>query len=149
MLNTSSKKNRKSKFGLLILFVSVVVLFFQATRLDAVVQDKKTTLPENEGTACVFYDKMPEVIGGFSEIQKKTIYPESAKKAGIQGKVVVEVFLDKNGEIKKTKIIQSLKNGECDSAAVFAVKNVKWKPAYQGERPVPSNFAIPIAFKLQ
>lgn len=91
---------------------------------------------------------MPEIIGGFGELAKGIVYPEEAKKNNIEGKVLVQVYIDENGNVVETEIIKSVGYG-CDEVAANAIKNVKFKPAMQHGQKVKSMVVIPIMFKLQ
>ncbi|MDZ7374381.1 MAG: energy transducer TonB [candidate division KSB1 bacterium] len=97
----------------------------------------------------VAYDSPPEPIGGFEAIQRNLVYPEIARKAGVEGRVIVHVLVDERGNVVETKILKSLGNNGCDEAAVAAIKSVKWKPAMQRDRPVKVWVAIPVIFKLK
>jgi len=107
--------------------------------------------PTDDEAATIFvpYDDPPQPIGGFAAIQKNLVYPEIARKAGVEGKVTVHVQIDEKGNVVNTKILQSLGNNGCDEAAVAAIKSVKWKPAMQRDRPVKVWVAIPVLFKLK
>ena len=109
--------------------------------------------PENEisesSTIFVAYDEPPVPIGGFSAIQKRLVYPEIARKAGVEGRVYVNVLIDEKGNVIKTKILKSLGNNGCDEAAEAAIKAVKWKPAKQRDKPVKVWVGIPVVFKLK
>jgi len=106
---------------------------------------------EEDESATIFvpYDEPPQPIGGFAAIQRNLKYPEIARKAGVEGRVLVHVRVDKKGNVIETKILQSLGNNGCDEAAVDAIKKVKWKPAYQRDKPVTVWIAIPVQFKLK
>lgn len=91
---------------------------------------------------------MPEIVGGFGEIAKKIIYPEIAKRAGIEGKVLVKAYVNELGEVADTEIIKGIGAG-CDEVAANAVKSVKFKPGMQDGKPVKVVVIIPIMFKLQ
>lgn len=95
------------------------------------------------------YDKAPEVVGGFAEIAKNLVYPELAVKAGVEGRVVIEIKLSKTGQILDTRVVQSLGNNGCDEAAINAIKSVQWKPAYQRDKPVNVIVSIPVVFRLK
>jgi protein TonB len=91
---------------------------------------------------------MPEVIGGLYSIQSKIKYPEIAKRAGIEGKVYVQAFIDEDGNVANAKIIKGI-GGGCDETALDAVKQTKFKPGRQRGTPVKVQVSIPIVFKLQ
>ena len=90
---------------------------------------------------------MPEPIGGMSAIQKKVIYPEIAKKAGVEGKVYIKTFIDEKGNVTKTEILKGIGSG-CDKAAIKAVKETKFTPAKQRGKLVKVQVVVPIMFKL-
>ncbi len=90
----------------------------------------------------------PEIIGGFNEIAKRIVYPEIAKRAGIEGKVIVKLYVNEFGEVTDTEIIKGIGAG-CDEAAANAIKSVKFKPGMKGGKPVKVVFVIPIVFKLK
>jgi len=107
--------------------------------------------PTDDESAMIFvpYDDPPQPIGGFAAIQRNLKYPEIARKAGVEGRVMVHVQIDEGGKVVNTRILQSLGNNGCDEAAVEAIKSVKWKPAKQRDRAVKVWVAIPVVFKLK
>ena len=103
---------------------------------------------EEEPTYFVAVEEMPEPIGGIQAIQSKIIYPEIAKRAGVEGKVYVLAFVDEKGDVTNVKIIKGLGAG-LDEAALNAVKQTKFKPGKQRGKPVKVQVSIPIVFRLQ
>ncbi len=103
---------------------------------------------EEEPQYFVAVEEMPEPIGGIQAIQSKIVYPEIAKRAGIEGKVYVLAFVDETGTVTKAQIIKGLGAG-LDDAALNAVKATKFKPGKQRGKPVKVQVSIPIVFKLQ
>ncbi len=97
----------------------------------------------------VAYDEPPQPIGGFAAIQQNLVYPEIARKAGVEGRVYVNVLIDEQGNVIDTKILKSLGNNGCDEAAVAAIRKAKWKPAKQRDKPVKVWVGIPVVFKLK
>ncbi|MFQ5630812.1 MAG: energy transducer TonB, partial [bacterium] len=91
----------------------------------------------------------PEPVGGFAEIYKNLAYPRLARKAGLEALVLVQVLVDAVGNIENVKILKDsgTKIG-FEKAAMNAVKDVKWKPAMQRDKPVRVAVTIPIRFKL-
>ncbi|MCI0494782.1 energy transducer TonB [candidate division KSB1 bacterium] len=108
--------------------------------------------PAAEDEAASFfvpYDDPPDPIGGFAAIQSKLVYPEIARKAGIEGTVTVQAKISERGEVIDTRILVPLGNSGCNEAAVAAIKAVKWKPAKQRDKPVAVWVSIPVRFKLK
>lgn len=75
-------------------------------------------------------------------------YPDVLRKSEIEGKVVVKLFIDENGNVVKYEIMNSP-----NELFVKSVKEVimKWKfvPAEQNGRKVPSAIMYPIKFTLK
>jgi len=95
----------------------------------------------------VSVDKMPEPIGGIAAIQENIKYPEIARRAGIEGKVYIQAYIDENGNVRKTNVLKGI-GGGCDEAAMNAIKKVKFIPGRQGGKPVKVQVSVPVIFKL-
>lgn len=109
------------------------------------VSENIKTLPQEEFFVAV--EEMPSPIGGMQAIQQKIIYPELARKAGIEGRVYVKAFIDENGNVASAEIIRGL-DGGLSEAAMEAVKATKFEPGRQRGVPVKVQVSIPILFKL-
>lgn len=96
----------------------------------------------------VAVEQMPEPIGGIAAIQNKIIYPEIAKRAGVQGTIYVKAYVDKKGDVTKAVILKGIGAG-CDKAALKAVEETKFSPGKQRGKPVNVMVSIPVIFKLQ
>jgi protein TonB len=104
---------------------------------------------EYENYVFIPYDEPPKPIGGYEAIKKNLKYPEIARKAGVQGMVVVGVLIDEHGNSVKTQVLKDsgFKMGFEESAQA-AVMAVKWKPARQRDRAVKVWVSIPVRFSL-
>jgi periplasmic protein TonB len=102
---------------------------------------------EEEPTYFVAVEEMPEPIGGIRAIQEKIVYPEIAKRAGVEGKVYILAFVDESGNVTKAQILKGIGAG-CDEAALDAVLKTKFKPGKQRGKPVRVQVSIPVVFKL-
>jgi protein TonB len=80
---------------------------------------------------------------------KKTVprYPDLARKAQIEGKVVVTVTIDKKGNVESAKIFKSVPM--LDEAAQTAALQCKFKPAKQRDKFVKVKMNIPFDFHLR
>ncbi len=76
------------------------------------------------------------------------VYPEIAKKAGIEGTVLLHLFVDETGKVIKVLVAQSLEPS-IDRAAVKAAKNTTFHPALQRDKPVGVWVAYPVRFRLK
>jgi TonB family protein len=75
------------------------------------------------------------------------VYPEAARKAGIQGVVLVEAKIDEKGDVVAVKVVKSIP--ELDQAAIDAVKQWKYEPVLIEGKPVGVVFTVTIKFALQ
>ena len=75
-------------------------------------------------------------------------YTEIARKARIQGVVIVEAIIDKTGAVTNVKILKGLPMG-LDTAAADAVKKWKFKPATLNGKPVAVIYNLTVNFRLQ
>lgn len=109
---------------------------------------KQNVEEEDEAVFFVAVEETPEPIGGIEAIQKKIVYPEIAKRAGVQGRVFIKAFVNEVGDVVKAEVIKGIGAG-CDEAAVQAVMQTKFKPGKQRGKAVRVQVSIPIVFKLQ
>ncbi len=75
-------------------------------------------------------------------------YPNIAKKEGIEGRVILQFVVDKDGSIINTKVLRDIGGGCGDEAARVANSMPKWIPAKQRGKPVKVQYTLPISFKL-
>jgi len=103
---------------------------------------------DNSEDFFVAVEQMPKLKGGLAALQKKINYPEMARKAGIEGRVIVQFIVDKNGNVENPKVIRGI-GGGCDKEALRVVKQAKFKPGRQRGKAVRVQYSLPIVFKLQ
>ncbi|MGE5219495.1 MAG: energy transducer TonB [Chloroflexota bacterium] len=75
-------------------------------------------------------------------------YPESARRAGREGRVLLRVLVDDQGRSKRVEINSSSGTDALDSAAAAAIRRWRFYPARHGDRAVESWIKIPIEFAL-
>lgn len=103
---------------------------------------------EVEPEIFVIVEQMPELIGGLAAIQKKITYPEIAKKAGVEGRVIVQFVVDEQGNVADPQVVRGIGAG-CDEEAVRAVQQAKFTPGQQRGKAVKVKMSLPITFKLK
>ncbi len=103
---------------------------------------------EDEEVYFVAVEDLPEPVGGIAAIQRAVVYPEIAKRAGVEGTVYIEAFVDETGNVTRTSVVKGIGAG-CDEAAQAAVLKVKFKPGKQRGKAVKVRMSIPIRFRLQ
>ena len=75
-------------------------------------------------------------------------YPESARREGHEGRVLLRVLIDDHGRIKSVEISNSSGSAALDRAAAEAIRRWRFHPARYGDQPVESWLRIPIEFRL-
>lgn len=96
--------------------------------------------------------EVPLKVSGDSEAPKliskvEPIYPDSAKKAGIKGMVILEATIDEEGKVIDTKVVRSIP--ELDKAAVEAVEQWIYEPYILDGKPKKVQFSVTITFHLK
>ena len=76
------------------------------------------------------------------------IYPNLARRRGIQGTVVIIAGISPSGLVSSTKIKTSSGSGTLDNAAIRAIRDWRFTPATNNGRPITSEVEIPLTFKL-
>jgi len=93
----------------------------------------------------VSYDKDPEPLN----LDKvKFEYPESMRMLGIEGKVYLQLLIDKKGNVLNVLKMDSL-HPVLDKVAFENAWEVKFSPAMQREKPVMIWYGFPVEFKLE
>lgn len=124
---------------------------------------EEITLPESEIN---FDEPLAQIIAlppeqdieppvPFYELSEKPIpvltvnpnYPEIARKAGIQGMVVVKVLIGLDGSVEDVEVVKS--HPMLDAAAIEAARQFKFKPGKQRDRVVRVWMSIPFNFRLK
>jgi TonB family protein len=78
----------------------------------------------------------------------KPEYPEAARRAGIEGVVVLEVEVRADGSLGEIKVVESLGYG-CDEAAEAALKASKIAPAKRNGVPITMKTQAHYKFQLE
>ena len=115
-------------------------------------------LPDDEDVFDVV-QHMPEFPGGMPKlmefIRKHTVYPQTAKQGKLEGTVIMQVVIDKDGTVTLPRILRSVNPVLSADAALceeaFRIVSVmpKWKPGNQHGVNLKVRYAFPIKFELK
>ena len=84
----------------------------------------------------------------FEFIKANLQYPKEAKKNGVEGRVILQFVVQKDGSLSNIKVIRNISNG-CGEEAVRVVKSMpKFKPGKQRGKTVKVQYTLPISFRL-
>lgn len=95
----------------------------------------------------VVVEEMPRLRGGLDGLQQKLHYPNIAKRAGIEGRVIVQFIVDTAGEVTDVEVVRGLGSG-LDEEAVRVVSAAQFVPGRQRDRAVKVKMSLPVTFKL-
>ncbi len=109
--------------------------------------------PEKEEEIFQVVENMPEFPGGMAELmkylQKNIKYPTISQENGVQGRVIVQFVVNRDGSIVDPVVLKSV-DPYLDKEALRVVKAMpKWKPGEQRGKPVRVKFTLPVQFRLQ
>lgn len=98
-------------------------------------------------------EQMPQFPGGHAALlqylAQNIRYPEAAHKAGIQGRVIANFVVEKDGSITEAKIVKSV-SPELDAEALHVINSMpQWIPGRQNGEAVRVKYTIPVTFQLQ
>lgn len=91
---------------------------------------------------------MPDPIGGLKAFQEKVVYTEIARVARIEGKVIIEAWIVKEGNVVDAQIVMDIGRGLGESV-LNAVLSTKFVPGKQRGVPVKVKVMIPVRFALR
>jgi periplasmic protein TonB len=89
----------------------------------------------------VYVEELPEAV---TKVQPE--YPEMARSANVDGTVMVQALVGKDGKVKDAKVVKGIPM--LDAAALAAVKQWVFKPALSNNKPVAVWVAVPVKFTL-
>ena len=107
----------------------------------------------DEGEVFEVVEQNPSFPGGndalMKWLSKNLKYPASAHDNGIQGRVMVQFVVNKDGSIVDPKVVRSI-DPALDKEALRVVSAMpKWQPGKQRGKTVRVRFTLPVLFRLQ
>ena len=109
---------------------------------------------EEEEVIFMVVETMPEFPGGqqalFKYLSENVKYPVIAQENGIQGRVICQFVVNKDGSIVDVEVVRSGGDASLDKEAVRVIKSMpKWKPGKQRGKAVRVKYTVPVSFRLQ
>ena len=112
------------------------------------------TITETKGDSIYsVVETMPDFPGGQKELlsflSRNIKYPTKAIESKIQGRVIVQFVVNKDGSISNAKVVRSV-DPDLDKEALRVINSMpKWKPGMQKGEPVSVKYTVPIVFRNQ
>lgn len=107
---------------------------------------------KDDGRVFDVVEDQPRYPGGtnalMAYLRDNIKYPAEAANAGIQGKVIVQFVVGKDGTVRDVKPIRNI-SPELDAEAVRVVAAMpKWVPGYQRGEAVNVRYTLPVNFRM-
>lgn len=99
-------------------------------------------------------EQMPKFMGGdvtsFSRwVMQRVIYPPLAQENGIQGRVMVQFVIEKDGTLSNIKVLRSPDSSLAKESVRVVSSSPKWTPGKQSGAAVRVQYTLPVDFRLQ
>lgn len=110
---------------------------------------------EEDVIAVTLADSKPTFNGGNANelsrwVNQHLHYPEEALAAGIQGRTLLTLIVEKDGSMSGIRVLRGV-HPTLDEEAVRVLEScpIKWTPAWKDGRPVRVSYLYPISFELR
>ena len=106
-----------------------------------------------KGEIFMVAEEQPMFPGGMAELmkylQKEIKYPKEAMEKKIQGRVIVQFVVNKDGSICEDTVVKSV-DPQLDAEAIRVIRSMPdWTPGKQKGEPVRVRFTLPVTFRMQ
>jgi len=169
------KRAKVNKQVMFIILFSIVLIGIECLNAQSILKDSvkrdatehkntivnETTIEDTMVMYILISDKYPATVyiaepkypGGDDArtkfLQENLVYPEEARKVGLEGRVVVEFIVEPNGSLSNFKIVRHVAP-ILDEEALRVVKLMpNWIPEKYQDKTVRVKYEIPIIFSLQ
>ncbi len=140
MLKRSDRRGSKTRYLLAIPLIAMIFCSTSIAQHPAKVKSGEAT--ENPEYV------MPEVLN-LAEVQTRIGYPKEAAANRIEGKVIVGVVVDKNGNVENTSVLSEDAPAILIKAVTAHVNELKFKPGTKDGVPTKTKVSIPFKFELE
>lgn len=126
----------------------------KAVVIQAPVSTSGTGVVEEESEVVfVVVESMPSFPGGdealFKYLNDNIKYPVIAQESGIQGRVICQFVVNRDGSIVDIEVVRSV-DKSLDAEAIRVIKNMpRWTPGKQRGKTVRVKYTLPVNFRLQ
>ncbi|GAB1417074.1 energy transducer TonB [Paludibacter sp.] len=112
-----------------------------------------TVVEEETEVVFMVVETMPSFPGGdaalFKYLSDNIKYPVIAQESGIQGRVICQFVVNRDGSIVDIEVVRSV-DRSLDAEAVRVIQSMpKWTPGKQRGKSVRVKYTLPVNFRLQ
>ena len=90
---------------------------------------------------------LPDDSTAFAAMSQEMQYPESAKEAGAEGRVLVQFVVDEEGDVTDPEVTRGVHEA-LDAEAVRVVETLRFRPGRQDGEPAKVKLTMPFTFRL-
>ena len=126
--------------------------FDESTEIVQQVVVKEEEIVEEE--IFVTAETMPSFMGGDlgvfrNWVQKQLNYPPIAQENGIQGKVIIQFVVEKDGRLTNVQVLSTPDRSLSEEAVRVLQLSPRWSPGKQRNQPVRVKYTLPVDFRIQ
>ena len=115
--------------------------------------DEKGKKVKHPKQKILLYEQMPEFPGGqyalFQYLSQNVKYPPIAQENGIQGRVIVQFTVAKDGKIEDVEVVRSGGDPSLDKEAIRVIKAMpRWQPGAIRGKTIRVKYTVPVNFRL-
>ena len=109
---------------------------------------------EEETLPFVTVEQKPTFNGGDANyfakwVNSRLVYPEIAKDNGVEGRVVLQFTIGKDGRLQDVKVLNSPDESLAREAVRVVSSSPKWEPGRQRDRAVKVSYTVPVIYRLR
>ena len=109
---------------------------------------------EEETLPFVTVEQKPTFNGGDANdfakwVNSRLVYPEIAKDNGVEGRVVLQFTIGKDGRLQDVKVLNSPDESLAREAVRVVSSSPKWEPGRQRDRSVKVSYTFPVIYRLR
>lgn len=137
--------------GLLLVSVALAVACSEMAGPDQPAASTEQTDESTTEKVFVAVETMPELIGGIDGLTEEVEYPESAREAGVEGRVIVQFIVDEEGNVTEPAVLKAPDGdgaGALEEEALRVVRQARFEPGMQRGKPVSVKMSLPVTFDL-
>lgn len=139
------RSNRKGSIVMYMLSIPLLAFIFCSTSIaqqPGMVKKKKMKTESADAANYV----MPQALN-MGEVRQKIGYPKAAAKKGIEGKVIMGILVDKEGNVAEAKVVGNAPKELIDAVASH-IEELKFTPGTKDGVPVKTKLKLPFKFEL-
>ena len=109
---------------------------------------------EEETLPFITVEQKPTFNGGDANdfakwVNSRLVYPEMAKENGVEGRVVLQFTIGKDGRLQDVKVLSAPDESLAKEAVRVVSSSPKWEPGRQRDRAVKVSYTFPVIYRLR